>query len=503
MGYNLLEHHGSMFSAKYFGVKITGKITVENERVYLCQDEVDGADCEDKQGYKYSWWIGSFPEKWDDEDFTDFKLIDRLPRFKVGDEITYKARKDLPDQRYQFGGEDHGGFLGRIQSYIEYVPEKDCYKIDVEARASSSYSMLESEFLEYDEVVKCKDSIKIEYAEQGPALPKKFYLRHTPEIIDKLCQLFPELAQNLREEYNANGANPKFPFILVNKWRGFTQSENFAIEQGYKLITVTDLGIVEETKAPESIEYKHGQSFTAMIDSIPVKGKISINSSGVVFLCQDEQSGCNTDNKLGYKYSWTIGDGTKESLHRANISNLLLEDIPSKCSVYYKNEDEECNCTLVHSGTYFSANIGGSPVTGQVYDIDGKVYLCQDKFDLATKAPVESNYKYAWSNYKECYEEITKFKVLDHLPKVDLTPDILDYSIASTIGLSTFKPEFVQQPSVAQTLIADWDAVKFVSTEVYVVSSEQPEVDLKEGSDVDTMSQITKQKNKISKLFNI
>ena len=109
MGYNLLECHGSMFSAKYFGVKIIGKITVENEKVYLCQDEVDGSDCEDKQGYKYSWWIGSFPEKWDDEDFTDFKLIDRLPRFKVGDEVTYKSRKDLPDQKYQFGGEDQGG----------------------------------------------------------------------------------------------------------------------------------------------------------------------------------------------------------------------------------------------------------------------------------------------------------------------------------------------------------------------------------------------------------
>ena len=38
---------------------VIGKITIENNRVYLCQDRVMGNQCSDKQGYKHSYTIGS------------------------------------------------------------------------------------------------------------------------------------------------------------------------------------------------------------------------------------------------------------------------------------------------------------------------------------------------------------------------------------------------------------------------------------------------------------
>ncbi len=36
-----------------------GKITIENCNAYVCQNEEDGAFCEDKKGYKFSWRISN------------------------------------------------------------------------------------------------------------------------------------------------------------------------------------------------------------------------------------------------------------------------------------------------------------------------------------------------------------------------------------------------------------------------------------------------------------
>jgi hypothetical protein len=69
-------------------------------------------------------------------------------KFKVGDKITYKSRKACGD-RYEFGGEDHGGFVGKIKSYGSYYEKFKCYEINVTAK-SDIYLMLESEFEEYD-----------------------------------------------------------------------------------------------------------------------------------------------------------------------------------------------------------------------------------------------------------------------------------------------------------------------------------------------------------------
>ena len=69
-------------------------------------------------------------------------------RFKVGDQITYKSRKDCGG-RYKFSGDDHGGFVGTVKRYYRYYEKYNCYSLSVTTR-SGSYEMLESEFEEYD-----------------------------------------------------------------------------------------------------------------------------------------------------------------------------------------------------------------------------------------------------------------------------------------------------------------------------------------------------------------
>ena len=79
-------------------------------------------------------------------------------RFKIGDKVTYKSKKDCVDYYgdkgyYYEDGEDQDGYVGQITHYFDYNEDMDCWKIHVRTRYGFSYSMLESEFLEYDKSV--------------------------------------------------------------------------------------------------------------------------------------------------------------------------------------------------------------------------------------------------------------------------------------------------------------------------------------------------------------
>lgn len=73
----------------------------------------------------------------------------REPRFKVGDKITYKLPKDCPGDRYKFGGTYPEESSQKIRSYMEYIEDRNCWKIDVD-HGHGNYYMMEDEFLEYD-----------------------------------------------------------------------------------------------------------------------------------------------------------------------------------------------------------------------------------------------------------------------------------------------------------------------------------------------------------------
>lgn len=60
---NLLNCNGRFFSAKIQGDKVIGRIRVECGRVFLCQNKKDGASCEERLGYKYSWVVGDGSEE--------------------------------------------------------------------------------------------------------------------------------------------------------------------------------------------------------------------------------------------------------------------------------------------------------------------------------------------------------------------------------------------------------------------------------------------------------
>ncbi len=72
-------------------------------------------------------------------------------RFKVGDRVTYKSRSECYGGGYHYGGNNQYGYVGTIKEYIKYKPDNNCYKITVTCK-EGEYSMLESEFYEYDDL---------------------------------------------------------------------------------------------------------------------------------------------------------------------------------------------------------------------------------------------------------------------------------------------------------------------------------------------------------------
>jgi len=88
----LTECDGMKYTAKIMSKYCEGKITVEKERVYLCQNGKEGNGCADRRGYKYSWLVDDGSEvQMNANDVTDFILLSANPEtykdWQVGDKI--------------------------------------------------------------------------------------------------------------------------------------------------------------------------------------------------------------------------------------------------------------------------------------------------------------------------------------------------------------------------------------------------------------------------------
>lgn len=79
--------------------------------------------------------------------------VDSQPkrRFKVGDKVTYKSMSECGG-KYHFGGDEQQGIVGTVKSEGSFLnlKEKGCYTMQVTTKSGSTYTMLESEFKEYE-----------------------------------------------------------------------------------------------------------------------------------------------------------------------------------------------------------------------------------------------------------------------------------------------------------------------------------------------------------------
>lgn len=55
--WDLRKYHGLQFIGSIRGKELKGKICVEGDRVFLCQNDWDGLECKNKLGYRFSWCV--------------------------------------------------------------------------------------------------------------------------------------------------------------------------------------------------------------------------------------------------------------------------------------------------------------------------------------------------------------------------------------------------------------------------------------------------------------
>jgi hypothetical protein len=82
---NLLDCHGMSYKCKINDTNIDdGKICVERNRVYLCQNKKNGSKPEDALGFEYGWIVGSgSDEELKSDNVTDFELIKERQYFPI------------------------------------------------------------------------------------------------------------------------------------------------------------------------------------------------------------------------------------------------------------------------------------------------------------------------------------------------------------------------------------------------------------------------------------
>jgi hypothetical protein len=68
--------------------------------------------------------------------------------------------------------------------------------------------------------------------------------------------------------------------------------------------TIIDEEFLAEEENPE---FEHGEYVTCEIgDRVISDARLSIDSAGDVFICQNTKDGSQSDNMLGYRYSWFL-----------------------------------------------------------------------------------------------------------------------------------------------------------------------------------------------------
>lgn len=98
-GIDLTKCKGWNFKAKIHGTQCEGRIQVERGAVYLCQDRMDGSECQDTWGFKYSWGILNGSEgALKTNNVTDLEIVPRDPEtykdWQVGDKVCEDEHED-------------------------------------------------------------------------------------------------------------------------------------------------------------------------------------------------------------------------------------------------------------------------------------------------------------------------------------------------------------------------------------------------------------------------
>lgn len=160
-----------------------------------------------------------------------------------------------------------------------------------------------------------------------------------------------------------------------------------------------------------------GKEFTAEIQGVPVSGRIQFES-GSFYLCQNKKSGSNCSDKLGYKFSWTIGDGSIRVIKSREVNNLVTKGWTAREIEEYK--DFQVGDTLIGPGTGYDRKV--------VHKFE-EFLLTSDTDDGRTKLLTADNlYEQGWRvkmEAEEQKEEVVEMSVAEVAKKLGISAESL------------------------------------------------------------------------------
>jgi len=131
------------------------------------------------------------------------------------------------------------------------------------------------------------------------------------------------------------------------------------------------------------MNFKHNDRITCKIDGIEITdARVSINKNGMSYICQNEKNGGITEDKLGYKYSWTLDSSCVTDL---KLATPTWDTLQWKDFVVSKGGDRSMVLAIVNDLVWFSRSDN--------FDLNGS--YCTKKelqgfgFTIEGAAPVE------------------------------------------------------------------------------------------------------------------
>lgn len=138
-----------------------------------------------------------------------------------------------------------------------------------------------------------------------------------------------------------------------------------------------------------------GRRFRCKINETPAEGRIRVEDNNV-YLCQNEMDGAEADNKFGYKYSWSVSSGSKESLALNHISDFVLTPSTPDEIESYKDWQvgDKIRCeAVVRSLTWGSRGEiifrSGELVVAKLGDCASPNFTCDDLHRVGYRLDVE------------------------------------------------------------------------------------------------------------------
>ena len=440
---DLMSCHGRKFIAKIRGVQCEGIITIQDGTIYLCQNKANGSNCNEKHGYLYSWLIGR-------------GTADNLLTNGVTDLVVTSTSEMIHDWRCWNEGNvllapsnnkftiifrHNEVFVLKDESNVGQIP------FTGEELVEKGYKLLipeEKLKTPSSETVSVKDNTEKKRKPRSPKLTKchgrKFtaiiegkkvegkisiYAGHVYLCQNKYANSSLSAAHRLGYKY-ASMIGKYYSDLHTYGVKDFTLLPE---EESSSSITVGPKKTKSTTAAPKKTKDNlldcDGRKFVADIDVYTgVKGKIRVEGKRV-YLCQNEADGFDCENKLGYRYSWFVDNGSKSALAKECVKNFRLITERKKKSTpkieTVETKTPERTNLLDCKGKRFSATILGTEVEGRIQVEEGYVFLCQNSRNGASCTD-KLGYKYSWvvGNGSTCLNPDYKFnfKLLDEEEEV-------------------------------------------------------------------------------------